>query len=204
MNSQYYHQTPIMKRILEFLGDAVYVKGSDPNPDSGKRYRRYNDIIHAMGDGMDIHRSNIDFSSLVLVLDVEYGNKQYPGEIFHNPFKTFNKLEPLRENIRTKLDENKIKYLETMTGQGYNFTLSVDRDSPTYKSLLELGKATRVLPWTAAKSLLEKQDKYDNLPLLRDHMASTAFGRLNDYMFDMLRDKENQELDLKTSDLFDE
>ena len=34
-SADYYYQTPIMKRTLEYLGEAVYVKGSDPNPDTG-------------------------------------------------------------------------------------------------------------------------------------------------------------------------
>ena len=201
-SADYYYQTPIMKRTLEYLGEAVYVKGSDPNPDTGKRYRRFNDIIHAMGDGVDLHRSNIDFNSLVLVLDIEYGNKNHPGEIFHKPLETFAKMEPTRENISSLLEENGIESLETMTGQGYNYAMSVPRDSQTYSALLKLGKALRVMPWTAAKRLLEKQDQYENLPLLRDHVASTAFGRLNDHIFDRI--KNDSELEMKTSDIFDE
>lgn len=200
--TSYYHQTPIMKKILDFLGDAVYVKGTEPGPYIDKPFRRYNDIMHAVDDGSDLHRSNLDFRNLVLMIDVEYNNRDYPGEIFHNPLDTFRKLEPTRDSIKNMLDKSKVRYIETMTGQGYNYTMAVDRDSATYNSLLTLGKKMRVLPWTAAKKLLEKQDTYQNLPLLKDHVASTAFGRLNDYMFDTV--SQESELLARTSDVFDD
>ncbi|MFP4111910.1 MAG: hypothetical protein ACLFPQ_02595 [Candidatus Woesearchaeota archaeon] len=200
--SRYYHQTPVMRRILEFLDGAVYVKGSDPRPGVEKRFRRYNDIMDATGEGSDLHRSNLDFDRLVLVLDLEYGNKKFPGEIFHNPLETFEKLEPLRRNIKDIFKRNKINYIETMTGQGYNFTLGVRRNSPSYSALLKIGRNMRVVPWSAADKLLIKQDRYQNITLLNDHLASTAFGLINDYMIDLFRD--NSGLLLRTSDMFDD
>ena len=199
--SSYYQQTPIMRRILEYMGDAVYVKGSDLDPGAGKKFRRYDDILHAMGGGSDVFRSNLDFTSLVLVLDLEYANKSHPGEIFHNSLETFNKLEPVRDSIKNVFRDSRTNYIEVMTGQGYNYALHVDRESPTYKSLLKLGRKTRVLPWTAAKKLVEKQERYSNAPLLKDHIASTTFGRLNDYIFDTIRDQS--EILMRTSDVFD-
>ncbi len=200
--SSYYQQTPIMRRILEYLGDAVYVKGSDLDPNSDKKFRRYNDIIHAMADGFDVYRSNLDFKSLVQVIDVEYGNKRFPGEIFHNPLETFQKIDPTRDNINSLFQKNKIDNIEIMTGQGYNFAFQVPRDSPSYDALVKIGVKNRVLPWTAAKKLLGKQERYGNIPLLKDHIASTAFGRINDYIFDLIRN--NSDLLMRTSDVFDE
>ena len=199
--SSYYQQTPIMRRILEYLGDAVYVKGSDLDPNSDKKFRRYNDIIHAMADGFDVYRSNLDFRNLVQVIDIEYGNKQFPGEIFHNPLETFHKIDSTRENIKELFHRNKVENIEVMTGQGYNFAFQVPRDSPSYDALVKIGVKNRVIPWTAAQKLLEKQERYTNIPLLKDHIASTAFGRINDYIFDLIR--ENSGMLVRTSDVFD-
>ena len=197
----YYHQTPIMKRILEFIDESVYIKATDPNPDVDKRFRRYNDIIDAMGDGVDLHRSNLDFKRSILMIDLEYGNQNYPGEIFHNPLGSFQKLEPTRAAVKNMLDENNVSYIETMTGQGYNFTMGVPRNSQTYASLLKVGEQMRVLPESAAKRLQHKQSRYGNVPLIEDHIVSTAFGRINDYIFDSIRDTPG--LIMRTTDLFD-
>lgn len=198
----YYYQTPIMQRILEFIDGSVHIKATDPRPGVEKAFRRYDDIIHAMGDETDLHRSNLDFKRSIFMIDVEYGNRDFPGEIFHNSLNTFRKIEPARLAIQKVLDDNKVNYIETMTGQGYNYTMGVPRDSQSYDDLLNIGSKMRVLPDSAAKMLLEKQSIYENVPLIKDHVVTAAFGRINDYIFDSIRD--NSGLLVRTSDLFDD
>ncbi len=198
----YYKQTPILKRILEYIDNSVYIKGLNPKIENASA-RRYSDIMHAVTEGSDIYRSLIDLSNINLYIDIEYGNKNYPGEIFHNPKQTFEKLEPLRLKVKEFLDKNGLNYVELMTGQGYNFITGIKRDSPSYKALVKIGKDLKVLPWSAAERLIVKERKYGNIPLLKDGFAFGALGKISDHIYSELKNKDIG-LKLKTTDLFDD
>jgi hypothetical protein len=199
---EYYHQTPIMKRILEYCENSVSVSGGDPSPSTDRHHRRYPDVISAMGRGCDLYRSILDFKGPLFVLDLEYANKEFPGEIFHNPIKTFEKLEPIRTSIRDILNEYKVDHFELMTGRGYNFVMQTERGSPSYDALTNIGNKLKVLPKSAEDKLLKKEEQYGNIPLINDNLAFATFGRITDYIFSKI--SNNSQLAIKTTDLFDE
>jgi hypothetical protein len=198
-NVRYYQQVPIMKRILDHVENSVYVLGNPPN-EPASHFRKYSDIMNAMGEGSDLYRSQLDFSGVNFFMDVEYGNSTFPGEIFHNPIDAFGKIEGLRMAIREFLDRKGIPFLELMTGQGYNYVTKVRRDSASYSALIEVGRKLKVLPWSAAEKLLQKEEQHGNVPLLRDALAFGALGRVAEYMYDEVKSKYN-ELPLEPTDI---
>ena len=202
----YYYQTPIMRRILEFIDGAAYVIGHQPDPDVDKPINTFDDIIHAMGSGFDLHRSILDFKKPLVLLDVEYANSEFPGEAFHNPLNVFMKLEGVRKKLERILDDNGVKYIELMTGQGYHFVMGLDRSSSSYKSLVRLGKHLRVLPWSASAKLLDKERQFDqtrgfeHIPLVMDNYMFAGFGRITDYL--LWEANKDSQLPIKTTDVF--
>ncbi len=201
MNIRYYQQTPIMKRILDHTENSVYVLGTKPY-EASTQFRRYADIMNAMGDGSDIYRSLIDFAGVNFFLDLEYGNKIYPGEIFHRQIESFEKMEGLRKSLKDYLDKNEVPYLELMTGQGYNYSSKIKRDSASYKALAEIGSKLKVLPWSAAKKLVEKEQKHGNIPLLQDSLVFGALGRITEQIYNEMK-KKYKDLPLETSDVYE-
>lgn len=199
-NIEYYKQTPIMRRILEYVDNAVYVLGANPN--SPSNVRRHSDVIQAMGEGSDLYRSLIDFSGINFYFDMEYGNRVFPGEIFHNSLIAFEKIESSRLFIKDFLSHHKIKHMELMTGQGYNFVSKIERNTGSYNSLVSIGKKLKVLPWSAAVKLMEKESKYGNIPLLEDALAFGALGKISSYLVDKAK-KKISDLPVQTSDVFD-
>lgn len=200
-NAAYYKQTPVMRRILEYTDGAVTVSGTNPNKKDDKFFRRYDDILEAMGDGCDLYRSMLDFKGPLLALDIEYGNCVHHGEIFHKPLETFQKLESTRLAARNILNEHGVEHIELMTGQGYNYVMRIPRTSPTYKSLLTIGGKLHVLNRSTMDMLEEKERQYGNVPLVTDSLVFAAFGRVTDYLAQEIRARS--ELLLRTTDLFD-
>lgn len=198
---EYYKQTPVMKRILEYTDQAVYLLGATPQH-SSSQIRRYPDIMQAMGEGSDIYRSLIDFSGINFYVDMEYANNEFPGEIFHNPVIAFGKLESARNATKEFLENQGIKHVELMTGQGYNFVSRIKRTSSSYDALVKIGKELNVLPWSAVTKLIDKEKRYGNVPLVTDSLAFGALGRITEYMFHEIK-KAPLDLKLQTSDLFD-
>lgn len=200
-NAAYYKQTPIMRRILEYTDGAVSISGTNPLKKDDKFFRRYDDILEAMGDGCDLYRSMLDFKGPLLALDLEYGNSAHPGEIFHKTLETFHKFEPTRLAARNILNEHGIEHVELMTGQGYNYVMRVPRTSPTYKSLLTIGSKLHVLNRSTLDALEQKERQFGNVPLVTDSIVFAAFGRVTDYLVEEI--KTRSELLLRTTDLFD-
>jgi hypothetical protein len=106
------------------------------------------DFHWILDNGLDIFRSIWDKRNSVCVLDIEYFNIDYPGEVYFNPERTFNKLEPLYKTIKKIYNEYDIPYLCIMTGQGYHFSSAISNFSKSLKLLEEIGN---VCPTLAGK-----------------------------------------------------
>ena len=202
INISYYRQNPIMRRLLEYLDGALFQIGVSPYPNAYRHHRRIGHITEGVEEGLDIHRSILDEKKLLFVVDIEYGNRDFPGHAFHMPYEVFEKLEPSRLAIKDIMDEHSIPYVELMTGQGYNFVSSVNRKSPSYKALLSLGVKLRAVPWTAFGEMSRKEKRFGNHPIIADSIAYAALGRIQQYMVDYIRGKTGT-LPLRSSDIFD-
>lgn len=85
--------------------------------------------------GADVSRSLWDRRSLLVHLDVDYQNLDYPGEAWYHPADVFFKLEPVYRAVQHLLRRFDLPLLALMTGQGYHFTGAIRLDSPVVDRL---------------------------------------------------------------------
>ncbi len=150
---EYYRDPAVRERIAEYCGGTA----SDPGAFTAEYLVGYGEEVLREGSpepfvsapregfsallekGLDIFRSNWDRASTLGVLDVEYVNQDFPGEIYLNPKRCYEALEPTRQAVRMTLERYRIPFLEIMTGQGYHFTTRVARDSSADAELIAIG-----------------------------------------------------------------
>ena len=96
------------------------------------------DLDELLVDGADISRSLWDTRGLLVHLDIDYQNTDYPGEPWHHPADVFFKLEPVYRAVHHMLRRFDLPLLAVMTGQGYHFTGAIPLDSPVIDSLAQL------------------------------------------------------------------
>jgi len=131
---QYYADPWVRRRIHEYCGDSgdgipncVYLTRStaaDGSSVTWDRATRYSPaaIDTLVTAGADILRSVWDSTNLLIHLDIDYQNTDFPGEAFHHPAEVFFKLEPVYRAVGHVLRRFGLPLLSLMTGQGYHFT----------------------------------------------------------------------------------
>lgn len=179
---EYYSNPNVRERIAEYCGGAsaepmsftaeylvgygAYLKASQKKEFVSSDVSGFHWILD---HGLDIFRSVWDKESTIAVLDVEYYNLDYPGEIYYDPYACFLKLEPLYQIIQQKLKEWRIPHLTLMTGQGYHFAWKIGADSPADRSLEQLGRVSDSLA-----------EKYEVTTTHRHRRVSLQHGRAFD------------------------
>ncbi len=138
-NVGYYNQGPIQDRLFEFIhgwpedgrkthgaryfigfGESEIWKGNEKAYWSSTEFSQIFEMTKQKG--LDIFSSLWRDDGTMIVLDIEYFNLSFPGEVHAHPGKTFGKIEPVYHIIKKIFDEYGIPLLITMTGQGYHFT----------------------------------------------------------------------------------
>ncbi len=95
--------------------------------------------------GLDVFRSLWDKRSLVVVMDIEYFNLDFGGEIYLEPLAIFRRLEPVYSKVMEVLAGYGIRPLVLVTGQGYHFVWRIRRDTETYDELTRIGHLNEAL-----------------------------------------------------------
>lgn len=126
-------EEPISAEYLVGYGEAFTAR---KEPFLSVSKRRFNWILDA---GLDIFRSVWDSESTLGILDIEYFNLRYPGEIHYKQQEVFEKVEPVYHLILQVFSQFGLKPLVVMTGQGYHFSFRVQQRSPAHKKLESLG-----------------------------------------------------------------
>lgn len=179
---EYYAVPQVRERIAEYCGGA----SAEPKSFSAEYLVGYGAYLKAaqrkefaaaevtgfhwiLDHGLDIFRSLWDKESTVAVLDVEYYNVDFPGEIYYDPYACFAKLEPLHDAIKAKLKEWSIPHLTIMTGQGYHYVWQIPADTKSDRVLEKIG-------WVS-ESLV---DIYDQTTEHRRRRVSLKHGRAFD------------------------
>lgn len=98
------------------------------------------DLDFLLARGLDVFRSNWDKRYTLGVLDFEYFNDDYPGEVYLRPERVFGLLEPVRQSARACFEKRGIPAYEIMTGQGYHFAFQVPCDGDADEALIEIGR----------------------------------------------------------------
>jgi len=130
----YYADPHVRRRIREYCGDtgdgamsAVYLMAlvGDESPRATWAYAARHppgDLDRLFAEGADISRSLWDTRGLLVHLDIDYQNTDFPGEAWHHPAEVFFKLEPVYRAVHHMLRRFDLPLLPVMTGQGYHFT----------------------------------------------------------------------------------
>lgn len=152
---EYYRSPDVRERIREYCGTtdengktrltAEYVVGYGEALLWDGREEAFlsipkDDMDYLFEKGLDVFRSNWDRIATLGVMDVEYFNIDYPGEIYLNPQRCFEQIEPTRQAVRAIFRKYGIPFIEIMTGQGYHFSTRVLRDTAADAELIEIGQ----------------------------------------------------------------
>lgn len=145
--SEYYQNKDVQSRIIEYLGGkslesatCVYLTRCD-----NLLYNRMGihppDKLHRYFDnGLDICRSLWDRKSLIVHLDIEYVNFDFPAEPYLNQERSFRIQQPVNLAVEELLLKNRITPLHLISGRGHHYVWKIKRDSLTYSRIMLLGK----------------------------------------------------------------
>lgn len=152
--ADYYRRPAIRRRIREYCGASddgpmtcVYLTAVSSWADARRGWgaaKRYppDTLEQLLESGADIARSIWDSAHLLLHLDIDYINIDYPGEAYRHPADTFLKLEPVYTTARRVLRAFGLRTLTVMTGRGYHFTGRIPIDDPVVDRLAALAPET--------------------------------------------------------------
>ena len=144
---QYYGDTNVRARILEFIGAATggessceFLTGSDDS--SSPPFKSYSpQSLNLLLDcGFEICRSLWDRTGLIADFDIEYVNFDNPAEAFVDPERVFTIQQPVVETIERLLREYRIEPLHVLSGRGHHFVWRIEQNSAEFKKLAELGR----------------------------------------------------------------
>ena len=147
MRMQYYGDTNVRARILEFIGAATggessceFLTGSDDS--SSPPFRSYSpQSLNLLLDcGFEICRSLWDRTDLIADFDIEYVNFDNPAEAFVDPERVLAIQEPVQQTIQRLLEEYRIEALHVLSGRGHHFVWRIEQNSAVFGTLAEIGQ----------------------------------------------------------------
>jgi hypothetical protein len=100
---------------------------------------------------VEIARSLWDETALIADLDVEYVNFDRPAEAFLNPGRAFALQAPVQQAIAQLLEGYGIQPLHLLSGRGHHFIWQIDRKTPAFQRLTNLGRGPASLWKTTAR-----------------------------------------------------
>ena len=142
---QYYQNQTVRKRMLEFLGGAdlenvtaAYIAGNDGSSDFGELAPPVY-LPQYLGAGLEIDRSLWDQDSLIVHVDLEYHNFDYPAAPWQDPERAFRLQQPVLDATLQTLGSAGIVPLILVSGRGFHLICAVRRDSKAFRRLIGLG-----------------------------------------------------------------
>ena len=189
--SEYYKNPTIRKRIAEYCGGrwkepssftTQYLVGcgvsllKSRNIEFMSTPKENFDWI--LKKGLDIYRSVWDIDSTLAILDIEYFNIDFPGEIYKNPEEAFELIEKAYEKTVNVFKRFGINPLAIMTGQGYHFSFKVSRHSDADKDLEKIGS----VPDTLKTKYRTVKGKRKKVVSLRHGKAFEGMGKILEFI----------------------
>ncbi|KMQ53037.1 hypothetical protein CHISP_0258 [Chitinispirillum alkaliphilum] len=89
--------------------------------------------------GLDVSRSLWDSESLLVHLDIEYVNFDFPAEPYLDPDRSFHLQRPSENATEKFLLPYGISPLHLLSGRGHHFAWRIERGSAAYRQLCEIG-----------------------------------------------------------------
>ncbi|MFH0947454.1 MAG: hypothetical protein V1833_00435 [Elusimicrobiota bacterium] len=187
---EYYRDEAVRSRLSEFIKGAEHIVGygeaviRDKNPKA--YYSAPSSHLHSMMErGLDIFCSILGYEGTLMSLDMEYYNPKCPGEIYIDADNVYkNKIEPIREIVKSVYRDLGIKYLEVITGQGYHYH-SLWPFKNEHWQLEKIGQ----LEWTLEQQYINRRSRYGHpsLPIYKGLGHSGAFRLLQFVSLEIMR-----------------
>ncbi len=210
--TDFYFHPEVRRRIVEYCGGegdnfssftaATLVGYGEKKHWIGKNHEEIGlspqeGFEQILGNGWDIFRSSWDKMSSLGILDVEYFNMDYPGEIYLNPYRTFSRLELLYKTVLSVFYKFNIIPLVIMTGRGYHFSIRLPQNNKIHQKIEEIG--------SIPSSIKSKYLGLKNRGLcfsLKQGKAYEGLGRLMEYVVHLVIKKmRNGEIPVVCTDL---
>jgi hypothetical protein len=145
--SEYYQNEDVQSRIIEYLGGTspenatcVYLTRCDNLLYNRLEIHPPHKLLHYFEKGVDICRSLWDRKSLIVHLDTEYVNFDFPAEPYLDLERSFGIQQPVDLAVQQLLLKFGIKPLHLISGRGHHYVWKIRRDSPAFRRTMLLGK----------------------------------------------------------------
>ncbi|RPI23727.1 MAG: hypothetical protein EHM61_19045 [Acidobacteria bacterium] len=146
----YYRNPDVVSRVTEFLGGfsveeatCVYLSRSDHVLYSNLQLKTPTQLPYYLDQGVDLARSLWDRRSLIVDLDIEYVNFDFPAEPYLDLERTFSLQQPVVLAVQKVLLRSGIAPLHVMGGRGHHFLWRLPRETQAFKTLVPLGRLSR-------------------------------------------------------------
>jgi hypothetical protein len=156
MSQNYYADPNVRARIVEFLGGSSvadaschYITTGDAADFRHRQSLPVGELFWLLDRGLDVCRSLWDRGSLIVDLDIEYVNFDYPAEAFLEPERIFDLQAPVERIVEELLLKFDIVPLHCLSGRGHHFIWRVRQDSAACDLLARLGRVSPSL-WEAS------------------------------------------------------
>jgi len=140
------------QRILEFLGGqnpdhltCVSLSNSRGAKDLDCVVKPARDVDYFIEYEKDFSRSLLDRDHLLLDIDIEYTNYDFPAEPYLDRMRAFRLQQPVFLAVRSVLARYGIRPLCLMTGRGYHFVWQIRKSSRAFSRLLHAGRLSKEL-----------------------------------------------------------
>jgi hypothetical protein len=186
----YYRSAAVRERVREYCGGGglrpltcrrLTAMSPDQPAPTWERAACYppEALEELFAAGADIARSLWDTEHLLVHLDVDYHNIDFPAEPFTHPMEVLFKLEPVYRACRRVLGQFGFTPLVLMTGRGYHFTGCVPLDDVAIDRLAALAPGTPA--WHA--TIAERQPAFAPKTLdVRHARAYVGLGLVIEYL----------------------
>ncbi|MGE5294895.1 MAG: hypothetical protein ACM3VT_08695 [Solirubrobacterales bacterium] len=186
MNIKEYYGTPAVRsRVIEFLGgrtldDATcfYIGRPRDTIHPGFNMAQPRELHSFMDKEWDVARSLWDRVWLIVDLDIEYTNFEFPAEPFLDYRRTFALQRPVFLAVQRILSAVDIQPLHAISGRGHHFVWKAPIDSPACDQLVDIGRLTPTLE----RQYTTRQPP-DNVPVgVRLGKAFSGLGLIMEYV----------------------
>lgn len=137
----------------------------------------------------DLFRSVWDRGNLLICLDIDYLNADYPGHAFARPTEVFEKMEAAYQAARKLLRRYGMDPLALMTGRGYQLVGRIPLGSPVVRRLAALApgvpdwhatQGRRLPPWIANRIPPAFASAYAGTGLVLEYVAHQLVRHASD------------------------
>jgi hypothetical protein len=147
----YYSHPAIKARIAEFLGTTpasgnatcIFLTTGDEHQLNHLKARKVSELPACLEQNFEICRSLWDSASLLVDLDIEYVNFDFPAEPYLHPCRAFALQEVVETTVQKQLLNFGIEPLHLLSGRGHHFIWRIRRDSKSFDQLKTLGHPTQ-------------------------------------------------------------